>query len=100
LISFLTPPQSNGEKYKSLTLDELWYLATMGGASLCRLDNVIGNFEVGKEFDALRIRSGSGLPRGGKAGIRERFEKWVWGGDDRDLRDVWVRGRRVGGAGR
>jgi hypothetical protein len=23
------------------------------------------------------------------------FEKWVWAGDDRDIRGVWVRGRKV-----
>ena len=25
------------------------------------------------------------------------FEKWLWCGDERDVADVWVRGRRVGG---
>ena len=28
------------------------------------------------------------------------FEKWLWCGDDRDVADVWVRGRKVGGVSR
>jgi guanine deaminase len=97
MISFLS---TSSTPYKSLALSELWYLATIGGASLCRLDNVIGNFEVGKEFDALRVKPQSmGLWTGSKdEGVRLRFERWVWGGDDRDLADVWVRGKRVAGS--
>lgn len=30
-------------------------MATLGGASLCGLEQMVGNFEVGKEFDALLI---------------------------------------------
>lgn len=32
--------------------------------------------------------------------VEKIFERWIWGGDDRDVADVWVRGRRVGGVGR
>src|SRR6185369_16934941 len=41
--------------HSNLTLSELTYLATMGGAELVNLQNVIGNFVVGKEFDALWV---------------------------------------------
>ncbi|NXJ79221.1 GUAD deaminase, partial [Trogon melanurus] len=38
-----------------LTLEEAFKLATLGGSQALGLDDVIGNFEVGKEFDALLI---------------------------------------------
>ncbi|TEA41797.1 hypothetical protein DBR06_SOUSAS2410041, partial [Sousa chinensis] len=40
---------------KSLTLKEVFRLATLGGSQALGLDRQIGNFEVGKEFDALLI---------------------------------------------
>uniref|UniRef100_A0A8P0S7P4 Guanine deaminase n=2 Tax=Canis lupus familiaris TaxID=9615 RepID=A0A8P0S7P4_CANLF len=40
---------------KSLTLKEVFRLATLGGSQALGLDKEIGNFEVGKEFDALLI---------------------------------------------
>lgn len=81
-----------------LTMAELFYLATLGGASLCRLDDRIGNFQVGKEFDALWIKGQSiqmwNEPR---EAWEKTFERWVWCGDDRDIQSVWVRGRKVVG---
>jgi len=70
----------------------------MGGATLCRLSDRIGNFQPGKEFDALRIKAASpGLWVKEGEGVEERFNRWLWSGDDRDIKDVYVRGRRVGG---
>ena len=97
------------------TTAELFYLATMGGARLCRLHESIGSLQPGKEFDALWVRPQSpgmwhGLSRAewiaakagkptktkrGKEEVRRLWEKWIWTGDDRDLGGVWVRGRRV-----
>ncbi len=39
----------------SQELAEAFYLATLGGADVMGLGNKIGNFEVGKEFDALIV---------------------------------------------
>ncbi len=38
-----------------LSLEEIFYLATLGGADGIGLSEVTGNFSVGKEFDALLI---------------------------------------------
>ena len=46
---------SETETESPLTLAECFYLATLGGASVCNLDHKVGNFAVGKEFDALII---------------------------------------------
>ncbi|KAM0754831.1 Metallo-dependent hydrolase [Meredithblackwellia eburnea MCA 4105] len=43
---------------RHLSLETLFYLATMGGAEVCCLEDRVGNFLVGKEFDALLVQSG------------------------------------------
>lgn len=84
---------------KGLSIPEVFYLATLGGAKVCCLEDRIGNFQVGKEFDALLID-------GGRAGgvmtmIEEEdsldtiFEKFVMTGDDRNIEKVYVQGRQV-----
>lgn len=89
---------------QGLPLPALIYMATLGGASLCNLSSHIGSFAPGKQFDALHIS----LVRGGVPGVwheKDRgdklelqLERFVFCGDDRNIRVVWVRGRRVGGA--
>ena len=85
--------------YKPLSVAEAFHMATMGGATLCRLQNSVGNFVKGKEFDALRIKKGSpGLSWMGEGEkIENRFQRWFWSGDDRDIYEVYVRGRKVSG---
>jgi hypothetical protein len=41
--------------FKSLSYMEAFYLATLGGAEVMGLQDRVGNFLVGKEFDALLI---------------------------------------------
>lgn len=64
----------------------------------------LGGFEVGMSWDVQEISlssSSSGNSEGGKVDIfgwetwPERVEKWVWNGDDRNVRRVWVGGRCV-----
>jgi guanine deaminase len=45
-----------------LGLDTLYFLATLGGAQVCCLDERIGNLLPGKEFDALLIQTGQKSP--------------------------------------
>uniref|UniRef100_A0A4W4FXI5 Amidohydrolase-related domain-containing protein n=1 Tax=Electrophorus electricus TaxID=8005 RepID=A0A4W4FXI5_ELEEL len=40
---------------RPLTFEEVFWLATLGGSEALSLDDRIGNFEVGKDFDALRV---------------------------------------------
>lgn len=42
-------------EYASLHLNEVFYIATLGGAQVLNLDTKIGNFMVGKQFDALLV---------------------------------------------
>ncbi|KAF9975488.1 hypothetical protein BGZ65_008230, partial [Modicella reniformis] len=79
---------------KSLSIPELFYLATMGGARVMELGDTIGNFEAGKEFDAILVNTaikGSPLDIFEHDTIQSKFEKYLFVGDDRNnekLRDA------------
>lgn len=87
-------------KDKGLSIDEVFYLATLGGARVCCLEDKIGNFTVGKEFDALLIDSNSSKPGimtmvEDQDATRTIFDKFVMTGDDRNIQEVFVCGRQV-----
>ncbi|KAJ5924987.1 hypothetical protein N7454_007626 [Penicillium verhagenii] len=84
----------------ALSMAEGFFLATLGGAQVCGLDEKIGNFAVGKEFDALEIHCdedslGVMTPVEEEDPISIIFEKWVMTGDDRNITKVYVCGRSV-----
>lgn len=101
-----------------LSTAEALYLATRGGAAVVGLEDKVGGFDVGKEFDAQMIRLGSVPSEGDRDGsfgeegaggpvdvfgfesLEEKVEKWVYSGDDRNCAAVWVRGRLVHRTGR
>ena len=111
--------------FLKLTIEETLYLATRGGAKCLGLENLVGGFEVGKEWDVQMVDLGAelGLDTSDDdddddddddtatngisnvqiwAGIgwEERIAKWLHLGDDRNVVAVWVRGRLVGGRGK
>ncbi|NXH51342.1 GUAD deaminase, partial [Rhabdornis inornatus] len=83
-----------------ITLEEAFQLATLGGSQALGLDYVIGNFEVGKEFDALLINTkASDSPF--DLFSADDFEVIRTGlmikiiGDDRNISEVYVAGKQV-----
>ncbi|KAL4925301.1 putative guanine deaminase [Aspergillus undulatus] len=89
-------------KDKALSFEETFYLATLGGARVLCLEDRIGNFQVGKEFDAVWVTTTTGLqsamtPREDGDSTRTLFEKYIMTGDDRNIAQVFVRGRKVAG---
>ncbi|KAF2398371.1 guanine deaminase [Trichodelitschia bisporula] len=91
-----------------LSAEEALWLGTRGGARVVGLEDRIGGFEVGKEWDAQLISMGDVEEDGeglhahhgpvdmfGWEGWEDRVHKWVYGGDDRNTIAVWVRGRLV-----
>ncbi|KAI0132601.1 guanine deaminase [Xylariales sp. AK1849] len=98
------------EKAK-LSVEEVLYLATRGGAGVVGLENKVGAFEVGMEFDSQLISlptvgepaDGEGVESAGVGNVdvfgweswEERVAKWVYNGDDRNTKRVWVKGRLV-----
>lgn len=92
-----------------LSTEEALYLSTRGGAAVVGLEDKVGGFEVGKEWDAQMISLGSVDEEGSNDAVfddgpvdlfgweswPEKIEKWVYSGDDRNTIAVWVRGRLV-----
>ncbi|KAF4775006.1 guanine deaminase [Colletotrichum scovillei] len=91
----------SGGKDKALSLDEVFHLSTLGGAQVCCLEDKIGNFAVGKAFDAILVTSpldeafGVMTVREETDSLRTVFEKFLMTGDDRNIAQVYVQGRLV-----
>lgn len=83
-----------------LCFEEIVFLGTMGGAQVCDMQDKIGNFEPGKQFDALVVDVGlkdNINIRGWEHDDLALVKKWVFMGDDRSIRLVYVNGRLVAG---
>jgi guanine deaminase len=92
-----------------LSVEEVLYLATRGGAKVVGMAEKVGGFEVGKQFDAQLI----GLPEVTEDGVLseddtggmvdvfgweswdDKVAKWLFSGDDRNTLALWVKGRLV-----
>jgi guanine deaminase len=95
-----------GDEKAKLSIEEVLYLGTKGGAKVVGLEEKIGSFGVGMEWDAQLIGLGivdgvMGFGDEGPVDIfgwenwEERIAKWVYNGDDRNTLAVWVKGRLV-----
>ncbi len=94
-----------------LSVEEVLYLATRGGAKVVGLEDRIGGFEVGKDWDAQLISLNNVSDEGeieeergdevgpvdifGWESEEDKVAKWVFNGDDRNTTAVWVKGRLV-----
>ncbi|OTA69326.1 guanine deaminase [Hypoxylon sp. EC38] len=101
------PPEER--EHAKLSVEDVLHLATRGGASVVGLADKVGGFEVGKEWDAQLIGLGivsetpdeDDMADTGNVDIfgwekwEERIAKWVFNGDGRNVKKVWVRGRLV-----
>ncbi|WFD01230.1 guanine deaminase [Malassezia yamatoensis] len=93
-------------RQETASLEILFYIATLGGAQVCGLDDHVGKFAKGYDFDALLVdpfltQPGRSTP--GNPGLFVQkdeplasvLEKWLFCGDDRNIVEVYVRGRKV-----
>lgn len=79
-----------------LKVNEVFYLATLGGAKALGMDAMIGNFAVGKRFDALLIDSSVGMvPARVGEGLEDLLSRLVFTGDDRWINRVYVDGQPI-----
>lgn len=86
------------EGYQHLSLAEVFRLATLGGAQVVDMEDRIGNFETTKEFDALLIDMGVGdtaVDTDAKDTLEDKVQKFLMNGDDRNIVQVYVAGRKV-----
>ncbi len=98
---------NGGDSRYNIGVAEGLYLATVGGAKVVGMEGRLGAFEEGMLWDVQEIELASvnaGGDVGGAGGVvdifgweswEERVAKWVWNGDDRNVRRVWVGGRQV-----
>ncbi|KAF6259802.1 hypothetical protein COO60DRAFT_974875 [Scenedesmus sp. NREL 46B-D3] len=81
-----------------LTWEDALWLATAGGAAALDLQEKVGVFAVGMEFDALLVDVGA--PDGpfdaliGQGQPLVMLEQFLNNGDDRNIAEVYVQGRR------
>lgn len=91
-----------GQGYR-LTPAHLLHLSTSAGASAVGLGDVIGDFSVGKEFDAICLRPPAGTAL--DVGLRhagspdEALGKVFALASDADVADVWVGGVQIASGG-
>jgi len=91
-----------------LAVEDALYLATRGGAKVVNMEDKIGGFDVGMEWDAQFILLNPVDELAEEHGEHEapvdifgweewedQLHKWVYGGDDRNTVAVWVQGRLV-----
>ena len=93
----------SGDPSSRLAIEEIIFLGTLGGAQVCAMADKIGNFETGKLFDALLVDvggQGNINIHGWEQDDLALIKKWVFLGDDRSIRKVWVNGREVAGKDR
>ena len=79
------------EDEKSLTLKEVFYLATKGGG---KFFGNVGSFEKGYEFDALVIDDDN-LWKDNKGSIEERIERLVYLGNQKNIISRYICGREI-----
>ena len=104
---------------RPFSIATLLYLATAGGAAVCGIQERVGSFGSGKSFDALLVNVGGDssnptlwgmnplttpLTVDADIGLEEKqkivnswLERFLHGGDDRNIEKVYVQGRFVGG---
>ena len=96
------------KSYKALNYKQAFYLGTLGGARVMGLEDKIGNFKVGKQFDAIVVDTSFALPKRMLSkdpppvmDVFDHddpwaiFEKFIYLGDDRLMTKIYVAGNLV-----
>ena len=79
------------EKIKPLSLEEAFYMATLGGGEFF---GKVGSFEKGYEFDAIVIDDEKLLEED-KFNLKQRLERIVYLSKDEDIVSKFVRGEKI-----
>lgn len=100
ITSFARDFLDKSEGKAAVSLEEVFHMATIGGARVVGFGNEIGDFQKGKQFDAVMIdvndtRRGVNAPLEESDTLRTMLEKYIMTGDDRNVAQVYVRGRLV-----
>lgn len=97
---------SDNKAYVPLNYKQSIFLATLGGAEALSMQQIVGNFVIGKDFDALLVDVAAGSidqycetdlsrSKSKEKCLLELVQKFVYAGDDRNILKVYVSGRQV-----
>ena len=83
------------QERQPLSIKEVFYLATLGGAEALNIPT--GNITPNKSWDALLIDVNSNpmLPTMPNSSLSNMLERFVMCGDDRNILQVYIQGKRV-----
>ncbi|WP_425538530.1 amidohydrolase family protein [Microaceticoccus formicicus] len=81
----------SGDESDILSVEDVFYLSTRGGG---KFFGDVGSFKNGYSFDALIIDDNSYNFKD-SAGLKERLEMFIYRGDDRNIVDRFLEGRRL-----
>lgn len=100
LIASFAREAATGGKDKGLSIEEVFYMATLGGATVMGLGDKTGSFMVGKDFDVVVVdvtdrMGGVNAPMEEGDSDRTMFDKFIMTGDDRNIVKVFVKGKVV-----
>ncbi|CAH0731824.1 unnamed protein product, partial [Brenthis ino] len=94
-----------GAEESALNWKEALYLATLGGAEALHLNDKIGSFEIGKQFDALLIdlyakdspvdKFDYSVAINKEENLLDKVQRFIYLGDDRNIVQVFVKGKKV-----
>ncbi|EFN64634.1 Guanine deaminase, partial [Camponotus floridanus] len=84
--------------YVPLDYKDVFTMATLGSAKALSIEDKVGNFMPGKEFDALVIDSNaenSLLDNFTDYTLEENLQRFIYSGNDHNIVSVYVKGRKV-----
>ena len=96
-----TNPKSLGDvqvEYPPMTYHEIFHLATQGSAEALGMGDVVGNFAAGKALDCLVVDpcvENSPIDVFDNETPLERFQKFLFLGDDRNIVSIFVNGVKL-----
>ncbi|EGG18083.1 guanine deaminase [Cavenderia fasciculata] len=97
-IQFNKPTDQEKKDYSPVGFEEAFYLATVGGSKLVNLQDTIGNFIDGKDFDAQIIdpfSQNSPFDVFDADTPLDIFQKFIFLGDDRNVDSIYVKGHFI-----
>ncbi|XP_037952969.1 guanine deaminase [Teleopsis dalmanni] len=91
------------DEYAPINYKQAIFLATLGGAQALAVDHITGNFIKGKEFDALIIDTSihplhnfdANSTAAAEHKLLELVQKFIYVGDDRNIVNVFVAGKKI-----
>lgn len=100
--------EPHNKTYEPLAFKHALYLATLGGSEALAMNDVCGNFVVGKDFDALLVDASVvpidhfDIPKtpatealNARSHVEKMLQKFLYSGDDRNIVRVFVAGKQV-----